>query len=172
MKAWLFRAVLLVALVVAGFWLWQVFFPGPERVIRGRLAELAKVASFTPNESPLARLSNSQLLTTFFTGDVEIAVHLPGGRSLQTFSGRDQIMQAAMGARQAVSGLEVEFLDITVRVAPDKQSATAELTGKGQVPGDRDFFVQELKFLLRKVDGKWLIHRVETVKTLSALPPE
>jgi hypothetical protein len=29
--------------------------------------------------------------------------------------------------------------------------------------------VQESNFYLRKVDGKWLIYRIETVKTLSLI---
>jgi len=52
-----------------------------------------------------------------------------------------------------------------VAVAPDNQSAVATLTGKGRVAGESDFFVQELKFTLKRVEGEWLIYRVETVKT-------
>jgi hypothetical protein len=166
MSKWLFRIVLALALLGAGYWAWTVFFPSPETVIRARLHELAKVASISANEAPLAQLSNAQLLTTFFTADVEITVNVPG-QSMQTFQGRDQIMMAASAARSRFGALKVEFLDITIALAPDKESASVELTGKAQVPGERDFFVQELKFLLRKVDGKWLINRVETVRTLS-----
>jgi hypothetical protein len=43
------------------------------------------------------------------------------------------------------------------------------LTGKAIVPGERDISAQEFNFQLKKVDGKWLIYRVETVRTLSAL---
>ena len=63
-------------------------------------------------------------------------------------------------------GLTVEFLDINVTVGPDQKSAVANLTAKAKVPGE-DFMVQELKFTLKKIQGAWLILRVETVKTLS-----
>jgi len=42
--------------------------------------ELAKLASFSGNEGPLAKLSNAQKLTTFCTSDVEITVE--GSRTL------------------------------------------------------------------------------------------
>ena len=66
-----------------------------------------------------------------------------------------------------MSGLSVEFLDINVTVEPDRKSAAADLTLKARVAGEKDLIVQELKFTLRKIDGTWLIIRVETVKTLS-----
>ena len=45
-----------------------------------------------------------------------------------TIMGRDEITQAALAARSTVSSLSVKFLDVDVTVAPDKQSATADLT--------------------------------------------
>jgi hypothetical protein len=97
---------------------------------------------------------------------VEITVAIPG-HSTQTINGRDDLLSAVAGARSAVHGFNVEFFDILVTVAPDQNSAVANLTAKGNVPAEKDFYVQELKFLLKKVEGQWLIFRVETVKTLS-----
>ena len=77
--------------------------------------------------------------------------------------------QAALGARSALSGLKVQFPDINITVAPDKQSAVADLTVEANVAGERDPIVQEMKFTLQKTDGEWLITRVETVRTLSIL---
>ena len=50
-------------------------------------------------------------------------------------------------------------------MAPDRQSAVADLTAKAAVPGQKDFEVQEMKFVLKKINGEWLITRAETVKT-------
>jgi hypothetical protein len=63
--------------------------------------------------------------------------------------------------------LKVKFPDINVTVAPDKQSAVADLTVEANISGERDPMVQEMKFTLQKIDGKWLITRVETVRTIS-----
>jgi ketosteroid isomerase-like protein len=165
MKKGVLRGFLAAVLIAAGIWVWWTFFPSAQRAIRKTLLELAKAACIAPNESPLAKAINSKKVTDFCTGDVEITVDIPG-YSRQTINGRDELLQAAMGARALVGGLNVEFLDIHVTVGPDKQSAIAELTAKGKVPGDKDLLVQELKFTLKKMGGDWLIQKVETVKTL------
>jgi hypothetical protein len=168
MKKWVWRAVIVALLLVGAFFAWQWLFPSPERVIRKRLAEVAQVASFTSREGPLAQLANSQKLTTYFSSDVVVTVDVPG-RSPQTFSGRDTLLQGAMGARSVVGSLSVEFLDMNVALGADKLSAVVNLTAKGKTP--TDLLVQELKVMLQKIDGVWLIIRVETVKTLSGLSP-
>ncbi len=166
MKPWPARLLLLAALLAIGLWVWHTFFPNPEKLIRKRLAELAQAASFSSNESPLARLANAQKLTTFFTADVEATLDIPG-RSHETFSGRDELLQRALGARSAVNGLSVELPDIQVIIAPDRHSAIVNLTAKARVPGEKDFYVQELRLNFRKIDREWLIRRLETVKSLS-----
>ena len=55
----LFRLILLAVVAAAGVWLWTVLFPGPEKVIRRRLAEIARLASFNASESPLAALGGA-----------------------------------------------------------------------------------------------------------------
>ncbi len=165
MKNWLIRLGLLAALIAAGIWGWHFFFPGPERVIRKQLNELARAASIAPNEAPLARLSNAQRLTTFFSGDVQIFVDVPG-YSAHTFSGRDELLQAAIGARNILNALKVEFPDIKIVLGPDKTAAIANLTARADVPGSKNVEVQELKLELHRIDGHWLVTRVETVRTL------
>lgn len=166
MKKWVGLIILLAALAGVGYWVWITFFPSPEIAIRKRLAALAEVAAFPANEAPLSRLANAQKLGNFFTTDVEITVDIPG-RSQQTFSGREELVQAAVAARSTVNGLNVEFLDIIVVLAPDNETAVVNLTAKAKIPGERDFYVQELKFSLKNIKGDWMIFKVETVKTLS-----
>ncbi len=165
MKRWTFRAILAAALLALGLWGWHLLFPSPEQVIRKRLTELAQAVSFSAKEAPLAKLANAQNLTAFLASDVEITVDVPG-QSRRTFSGRDELVEAAIAARSVVGSLSVQFFDINVSVAPDKQTAIVNLTARGKVPGE-DLLVQELKFLLKKIGHDWMIIRVETVKTLS-----
>ena len=124
------------------------------------------MASFSPRESPLAKLANAQELANFCAPNAEVAVDIPGHLQ-QAFHGRDEIREAALGARAVVSGFQVEFVDVNVVLAPDSQSAVVQLTAKGKMQGEQ--IVQELKFLFKKIEGKWLIQRVETVKTLSEM---
>ena len=160
------RLCLLAALAGLAFWLWTVFFPNPETVIRKRLDKVAKLVSFGSKEGNIALAANVMQLSSYFATNVEITVDTPA-QSKQTLTGRDELTQAAMAARNMVRGLDVEFLDQTITLAPDKLSATVSLTGKARVPGDRDLLVQELKFYLQKINGDWLIVRIETVRTLT-----
>jgi hypothetical protein len=159
------RIVLLAALAALGVWLWTVLFPSPEKVIRRRLMELARTVSSSPNESDLTRLAAARSVAGFFASTVELNVDLPelGQRTLD----REELTQLALLARSRAGGVHVKFPDITITVAPDKQSAVADLTVEANVSGERDSIVREMKFTLRKTDGQWLITRIETVRTLT-----
>jgi hypothetical protein len=63
--------------------------------------------------------------------------------------------------------LKVEFPDMSITVGPDKLSAVADVVVQVQAAGDKDYYVQEMKFTFQKIGGDWLITRVETVRTLS-----
>jgi hypothetical protein len=160
------RIVLLAALAALGIWLWTVLFPRPEKVIRRRLTELARTVSSSANESDLTRLGAARRVAGFFAFNVELNVDLPelGQRSSLD---REEITQLALLARSRAGGLHVKFPDINITVAPDKQSAVADLTVEANVSGEHDSIVREMKFTLRKTDGQWLITRVETVRTLT-----
>jgi hypothetical protein len=160
------RFILFTALVALGVWLWFILFPSPEKVIRKRLTELARTASSSSNESDLARLAAARSVAGFFSTNVEVNIDVPG-RVRHNLIGRDEITQAALVARSGTGSLKVKFPDINVTVAPDKQSAVADLTVEAHVSGEPDPIVQEMKFTLQKIDGRWLITRVETVRTFS-----
>jgi len=168
MKAWAWRITGALAILVLAGWLWTVIFPPPERVIRKRLAELSKSVSIGGKESPLAAVANASRMADFFTTDIEIRLDWPGA-SAQVINGREELFQIAKGVRSMIGGLDVQFLDINLTVAPDKKSAEANLTLRAKVAGDRDQIVQEMKLLLNKLEGNWRIQRLETVKTLSHL---
>ncbi|MEI9963157.1 MAG: nuclear transport factor 2 family protein [Limisphaerales bacterium] len=162
----IFRLVLLAVVIAAGIWLWTVLFPGPEKVIRKRLATIARDACSNPNQNPLVSVANAQKLASYFSTNVEAQIEV-AGHGEYTLTGRDEIMQTAAGAYSALNGIKVEFLDVTVTVGADKQSASAALTLKVQAAGDKEFIWQEMKFALQKIDGEWLITRLETVRTLT-----
>lgn len=165
MKQWWFRAILAGVLAALGFWGWRVFFPSPEQVIRKRLGDLAKTASFSSQEGLLAKAWNASALGEFFTLDVQVTVEVPGRQ--HTISGRDELLQAAVGARSEVSSLKIEFPDIKVTVAPDQNSAVVNVTAIGKVSGQPDLYVEELRVRMIRIKRDWLIDQIETVKTLS-----
>jgi hypothetical protein len=161
-----FRAIAATALIGLGLCVWWVFFPGAGRIIRARVAELAQTVSFKPSDGTIPKGIKIMKLPDFFTTDVVIKLEARGFET-QNFSGREEIRDKAPLLYGGLRGLQVEFLDVKLTFGPDRQTAIAHLTGKATVSGERDYYVQELDLMFKKVDGKWLIYRVETVKTLT-----
>jgi hypothetical protein len=160
------RLILAAALVGLAIWGWRVWFPSPQNLIRARLLDLARTASFEPGEGIIPRGLKAQRIGEYFTPDVAIGLDVRG-LDPHVLQGRDEVMQAVLGAMQRLRGLKLEFVDINVTLDPGKQTAVANLTGKATIPDERDLQVQEFDFKLRKVDRTWLIYRIDTVKTLS-----
>jgi len=65
MTRWLLRSVTLAVLIAAGYWLWNIFFPNPEHVIRKRFEAIARTASFSTRESGIAKFDNATRLAAF-----------------------------------------------------------------------------------------------------------
>jgi ketosteroid isomerase-like protein len=161
-----FRFLAIAALIGLGAWGVWALFPSADRAIRSRVAELARTASFKPSDGIVPKGLKAQKVPGFFTADAVILLSAQGFEA-QDFSGREAIQERALLAMRGLRGLRVEFLDVNLTFGPDKQTAIANLTCKATVSGERDFYVQELNVMFKKVDGQWLIYRVETVKTLS-----
>jgi len=149
-------------------WLWTILFPSPQKIIRQRLEAVARCVSFAPGEGTLVRLAGAQGLAGYFATNAEINIEIPGHDRL-VITGRNEITQATLTARSAFGSLQVKFLDISVQVAPNRQSATVDLTVDANISDQKDVMVQETKIFMHKIDGEWLITRVETVRTLSIL---
>jgi hypothetical protein len=147
-------------------WIGLTLFPSPQKVIRKNLQHLARSVSFSPTEGALARLAHAQNLADFFSTNVEVNLDIPGHGG-RRFADRDEIVQAALAARSAMNALTVEFPNIAINLGPDKQTASAELTMSARVSDERDTIVQEMKFTLEKINGQWLITRVQTVRVFS-----
>jgi hypothetical protein len=161
------RLLAAVLIAAAAVWLWTIFFPNPDRVIRKRLAETARAASFAPGQSVFSRLAGAQRLANFFATNVQVNIDIPGHQQRQ-WSGRDDLLQAALGARSSIESLKVTFPDISLSIDPDKESATADLTAEARISGDSYLYVEEMKFMFRKFGGEWLITQVQTVQTLQS----
>ena|ERR1700733_10899555 len=161
-----FKIILLAAIVALGVWLWLILFPSPEKAVRKQLTKLAKTVSFSPTENNLAKIADAESVANFFSTNVEILINAPEHEPIN-FSSRAEITQAALLSRQTVNSLEVKFPDINVTVAPDKNSATADVTVEANVSGEHDAILQEVKFTFEKNGRKWLIKKIETVRVLS-----
>jgi hypothetical protein len=73
-----FRLVLLAAIIAAAIWLWTILFPGPEKIIRKRLVQVAAEASFNSGENPFVIAARSENLASRFSTNVEVNLNAPG----------------------------------------------------------------------------------------------
>jgi len=159
------RFFLLPVVMALGAWGWIALHPGAERLIRRQLEGVSRAASFGPNQGFLAKLSSAQSVADFFATNAEVHIDVPGHQG-HVLAGREEIQQAALASRTSVQSLTVTFPDVTVIVNADKESAVADLTLQGRVAGEQEMIVQEMKVALRKINGQWLIVKVESVRTL------
>ncbi len=161
-----FRLLLLAAVAGLGFWLWTIFFPSPEKVVLKKMSSLAAAATFRAADSNLIRAAKAARLAGLFATDAQIIINVPDLPN-RTLTGREEIQETALGGFANVPVLNVRFLDVNVHIGADRQTADVDCTGEVNAGDHKDFDVQELHFQFKKVDGDWLISRVETVKTLS-----
>jgi len=163
----LFRIILLAVLMLAGWWLWNFLFPSPEKMIRKKMTLLAATASFDEKTNPITRAAKANKVVGMFTPDAQIIVNIRGRGSVN-ITGRDEISERAMAAFGGFSALQVEFLDLNVRLGADRQSAEVNCTAKISLGDNKDYGVQEMQFsFIKSDDGNWHIAKVETVNTLS-----
>jgi hypothetical protein len=154
----------LVALLVAGWVAWRLLFPDEEARVRRVVERVATAASFTGQEGDLGRLTKAADVASYFTGDANIRVEILGGLH-GSLDGRDEIRTAAMAAMSAYGNARIRAFDVIVRL-DGSDRAQVNLTASMETAGGKDFTAQEFKLEFRKVDGKWLIARVESVRTL------
>jgi hypothetical protein len=165
MRQWGIRLVLLILAGALGIWAWNVFFPSPEKVIRRELTELARLATYDSKTGDVDKMLNLKKMSSLCTSDIELSVDASGYR--QQLAGRDELLNVLGLLRSQLGEMSVQFYDMEVSLAPNREMAVVDLTLRGRVPTDKDLIVQECKFTMRKVGRAWLIRKIETVKTLS-----
>lgn len=139
-----------------GFVLW----PNEERVIRGRLSDVASIISVPAGETDLARMERLAHLRDYLAPDV----HLRDGSREAT--SREMVLGALAEWGRSPDALKVQFVDVQVtldRSQPDAATAylTATVTGRDSVDA------REVDARLGRVNGKWIVTGAETRQTLT-----
>ena len=159
--------ILALGLAAGAYFVLQPWLSSDERVIRTRLDELADTVSRARQEQGVMRLGLAVNIGEFLTPDVLI----DPGEPFPAIRGREAIVAMAAKAPVPGGGVRIEFVDVQVWVAEDRQSATAYLTVTGEATdrSDRDVVdARELEMSLRKTDGEWLI---EWARGIDAIEP-
>lgn len=158
--------ILVAGFLAAAYLLWQRLIPNEPARIKKTLRAVAKTVSIPQSETTIqAGLAVGRILE-FLTEDVQVDIDGPStGRF--TLSGREEIREAITYARKNLGPVNVQFLDISVTVAPDRQTAMAQLTVQASRPSENEPWIQAIRLHLRKVQRNWQIQRAETIKPLT-----
>jgi hypothetical protein len=159
------RFALLAAVIAAGIWAWNYFFPAPQKIMERNLLKLARLASFPPNEGNFKKLADIERIRALLAENIHVVLDVSNGRS-QAFDNREELLQAALAARAAVKGLKVDFSEINIIVNADRQSAVATLTLQAKIAGEADSLATAVKFTFNKTNDEWLVRRIEPMKAL------
>lgn len=140
--------------------LWYAFWPNEERLVRGRLADIAAIASVPANEADLARMTRIAQLRDYLDRDIRVRY------GSQESSSRDMVLGALAQWKASPDGVKVEFVDVQVTLDPARpDAATAYLTAK--ITGRDSVDAREADVRLARVDGKWVVTGAETRQTLT-----
>jgi hypothetical protein len=149
----------LAALIGYGAW---AAWPTEEKRIRKAILGMADDATFTGREGNFAKLAKVESLSGRFAVDADIrveqVVNIDAG-----LHGRESIRQVLTAGLPLIGSMSVEVHDLQVEVG-DEPTAKAKLTASAKAGGGKgDLSAQEFELDLTKVEGKWLIRRLEAV---------
>jgi ketosteroid isomerase-like protein len=155
-------AVVGVALVLWGLW---YLFPTRQRQVKRQLGALASWATKEPGEGALAAAQTARRAKEFFAD--------PCSWNAEAFelSGRispDEIAQYMFAARSRFNSLSIKFYDPLIDFQEDGSAlvtATVRLQGT-QRDGEPIHETHEIRFVMAKEDGTWLIRKVTVVEVL------
>jgi ketosteroid isomerase-like protein len=154
--------LLVLAAVLA--WFGYIQFFSPEREVRSRMNDVASALSTSLESSDLARLARVMRLRDYLADDV----HLVDQNGLELDS-RDAVVATAARWATAGDGTTVDFIDLSVTIGPDGQTAesyfTAQLSGSDPLTHEATVDARDVITDLVRRDGQWLISRVEARPT-------
>jgi len=151
-----FAFVVLVIVAAVGYVLW----PNEERIVRGRLNDIAAIITVPANETDIARLTRVAQLRDYLAQDLRVRY------GSQEAVSRDMVLGALAQWGRSADGVKVEFVDVQVtldRANPD--AATAYLTAK--ISGRDTIDAREADVRLARIAGKWVVSGAETRETLT-----
>jgi hypothetical protein len=144
-------AILLTAMIAAvGYRYW----PSDERSIRRHLSNLAEALSFPLAEGTEERLTRIAVLREYFDPNVRIRLD---DRELTS---RDEIIEVLSRFQPPPGGVNVEFVNISITVAADEESAAVTLSAKLSSTNEKGASTLDERVAdvtMRKFDDDWVI---------------
>lgn len=160
------QLILLAGLVVLGFVAWRWMFPGDEVRVRRVVEAAVDAVSWEAGEGNIARMAAANRLGSLCAADIQVVVETRRGGS-QVLEGRSDLQQAMMIVRQRAAWMRVGVDDLEVTIGSGGVGAVVLLAATVEIGGVDESILGDYKLGLKKVDGEWLIERVEPVDGLS-----
>jgi hypothetical protein len=159
----LLQIIVLIAAAAAGYFLWIWTHPSPEKAIHKQMEKLAETLASKPGEGNFARVAGINKTLSFFTSNIYI-----NGEGIpqvnDSIQGQTELQQALFAARSRLDGA-ITFNEIHVIVGPEATNARVNFNAVARLNGQTEPYNQDLKAEFVKVDGKWLISRVDPIGT-------
>jgi hypothetical protein len=166
------KRVVLAAVALMALWFgWRWVFPNDEAQIRAVLDRIADaVGSGAAKEGEVGRIARAASIRKEL--DPQIAVD--AGPPFMRLIGRDTLIGTVARVNSSVRDLEVQFEDVQVSVAPDRETAKVYLTAEAYFRdqrGGRGLEARELDVTFRRLEGNWVVSDVALVRTLEPITP-
>jgi hypothetical protein len=145
-------AAVLLAVMVAG--VGYRYWPSDARSIRRHLSNLAEALSFPLSEGTEERLTRIAVLREYFDPNVHIQL------DDREIASRDEIISLLSQFQPPPGGVNVEFVNITITVTPDRESAAVRLTAKLSSTNEKGMSTLDERVAdvtMRKVDDDWVM---------------
>ena len=150
---------------LCGFFVYQWWF-NPTRAVQRRLNDIAAALSIPESEAPLARVTRTAQLRKYLADDIRVRA---GASELRS---RDQIIGVVSAVAAPPGGLDVQFVDVQIRVdhntAVDADAyLTVEMNGRDASTGQPTRDTRDAAVRMKKLNGEWVVAAAETQETLA-----
>ena len=154
-----------VLIVILGILASVIFFPSEEKRVKKQFHLLSEWVSKSPEENAFALLQKMKNIGTLFDEHCELKAP---SQSLSGSYTREEISTYAGSARSHLSQLNLKFYDLHI-LFPEKEIAKVTLTGRltgKYAAGEQVDETREVECVLKKIEKKWLFHRIEVIEVL------
>ncbi len=155
--------VLVIGILAAWYLL-----PSEEKKVKKQFRLLSQYVSKEPGEDLFSMANRIQNMGQLFAETCEFKIEDDPLYSLSGDYTRDEVKGYALRARSYFSDLSLKFEDLKVEF-PQKGMAKVQLTGRltgKSTTGEALDEARELGCVLRKIEKKWLLSRLEVVEVL------
>ena len=145
-------AAIIFAAMIAG--VVYRYWPSEERSIRRHLSNMAEALSFPTTDSHEERITRFAVLREYFAPEVTIRL------DNRDIASREALITELSAWTPPPGGLAVEFVDIVVALAADRESAAVNLTAKASTndpAGGSTLDERAADVTMVKHDNDWVI---------------